>query len=504
MTALNRREFIKVSAGFGAGLVLGIALPPRVRPFETPAAEAQTGGEFVPNVYLRIAPDETITILAHRSEMGQGVQTAIPMIVAEELDAAWDRIVVEQAPADRAYGDQVTGGSVSISSSYLTLRQAGAAARTMLIAAAARTWNVAPDECRTEPGVVIHDSSGQRLTYGALAETAALLPVPGRNEIQLKDPADFRLIGTPMPQIDGPAMVTGQTIYASDVRLEGMLYAAVARCPVFGGRVAAFDSSAAEARPGVRAVVEIHSGVAVVADSTWAAWQGRDALDITWDEGNSADLDDAAIHATLAAALGEFEPAQPEGEVVSFVEAVYELPYLAHTTMEPMTCVADVRANSCEVWAPTQDRQAARGVAQSASGVPGNAVQIHVPPIGCGSGRRLEVDYVHEAVEISRAVGAPVKVFWTARGRPPARLLPPGQPAPSAGRAERRRPAAHLGASRRLAGRARRQRGGRRARAGLPLPPAGAGPQRPTADPDRLLALGVQHQQRPGQRVLPG
>lgn len=412
MSALDRREFFKISAGVGAGLVLGIVLPPRLRPFASATAQAQPADPFIPNIYVRIAPDDTITLIAHRSEMGQGVQTAVPMILAEELDADWDRVIVEQAPADRAYGNQVTGGSVSISSSYLILRQAGAAARMMLIAAAAEQWGVAPAECRTEASEVIHDGSGQRLSYGALAEAAALQPVPRGRDLQLKDPADFRLIGTPMPQRDGPAMVTGQAMYASDVRLDGMLYAVVARCPVFGGRVASYDASAAEAVPGVQAVIEIRAGLAVVADSTWAAWQGRDALDITWDEGPNADLDDAAIHAVLAEALGEFEPAQPEGEVVRFVEAVYALPYLAHTTMEPMTCVANVTADACEVWAPTQDRQSALSAARSASGVASNAVQVHVPLIGCGSGRRLEVDYVPEAVEISRAMGAPVKVFW--------------------------------------------------------------------------------------------
>ncbi len=409
MTDLSRRDFFKVSAGVGAGLVLGFALPPRVRPFET--AAAQTAGEFIPNGFIRIAPDNTITLIAHRSEMGQGVQTAIPMILADELDADWSQIRIEQAPADRAYGDQVTGGSVSISGAYLTLRQAGAAARAMLVGAAAAAWGVDPAECRTELSQVIHDSSGRRLTYGELAEAAALLPVPGRRDLRMKDPSEFRIIGTRKGQVDNPAYVTGKAVYASDVRLPGMLHAAVARCPVFvGGKLASLDSSAAEAVPGVRAVIEISNGVAVVAESTWAAWMGRDALQITWDEGPNAALDDDSIRARLLEALGELEPAQPEGEIVRYVEALYELPYLAHTTMEPMTCVADVTAGRCEVWAPTQDRQSAARVARNASGA--GEVIVHVPPIGCGSGRRLEVDYVQEAVEISRAVGAPVKLFW--------------------------------------------------------------------------------------------
>ncbi len=409
MTDLSRRDFFKVSAGVGTGLVLGFVLPPQARPAR-PAA-AQTGGAFVPNGYIRIAPDNTITLIAHRTEMGQGVQTALPMILADNLDADWSLIRIEQAPADRAYGDQATGGSVSISGSYLTLRQAGAAARAMLVSAAATTWGVDPAECRTELSQVIHEASGQRLTYGELAEAAALLPVPGVRGLPMKDPSEFRIIGTRMGQVDNPAFVTGRAVYASDVRLPGMLYAVVARCPVFvGGQLASLESSAAEAVPGVRAVVEIRSGVAVVAESTWAAWMGRDALDITWDEGPNAALDDDSIRATLLEALGDLEPVQPEGEIVRYIETLYELPYLAHTTMEPMTCVADVTPERCEVWAPTQDRQSAARVARSASGA--GEVIVHVPPVGCGSGRRLEVDYVQEAVEISRAVGAPVKLFW--------------------------------------------------------------------------------------------
>jgi isoquinoline 1-oxidoreductase beta subunit len=408
---LNRRSFLKLSALGGTGLVLGFRLPDA---HETDAAlagplvmnMAQAPDEFVPNGYIRIAPDNTVTLIVHRSEMGQGVNTAVPMILADELEADWSTIRTEQAPADRAYGDQVTGGSQSISSSYLTLRIAGAAARAMLVTAAAQTWGVDVTECYAENGAVIHKPTGDTLTYGELAETAATLPVPESGEYNLKDPADFRLIGTPMGNINNLDFVTGKAVYASDIQLPGMLVAVLARCPVNGGSAESFDASEAEAVPGVRHIVEIGGNIAVVADNTWAALRGREALQITWDEGRNATVNTDEMRQ----AVGErYTPGDDPNEL----EAVYEVPYLAHATMEPMVCVADVREDSCEVWAPSQDRQGAAQTARMASGVSPDAIRIHVPLIGGGFGRRLEEDYVAEAVRISRAVGAPVKVFWT-------------------------------------------------------------------------------------------
>lgn len=396
---LSRREFIKVSAVGGGGLLLGFHLPVTQK---TLAQTAET--TFVPNAYLKITSDNMITVMVHRSEMGQGVQTAIPMIVADELEADWSRIRFEQAPADSAYGDQVTGGSVSISSSYGTLRMAGAAARTMLIAAAAQIWNVDPAECRAENNLVIHQE--KQLSYGELATTAATLPVPRRQEIQLKDPSAFRLIGTSIPNVLTPQYVDGTAQFASDVRLPGMLYAAVARCPVFGGSVSSYDDSQAKAFEGVRQVVEIENGVAVVADNSWVALAGRDLLDITWDEGDFASQNDESLLQTFAAEI-------PSAEATPAIEAIYFTPYLAHATMEPMNCTADVRPDGCDVWAPTQNRQQAKSVATSLTRLSGDVVNIHVPPMGCGLGRRLEVDYVKEAVQISQLVGVPIKLIWS-------------------------------------------------------------------------------------------
>lgn len=415
MTArLNRRSFLKVSGLSGAALALGFRLPDGSaadQPDLSPIVNlAQPVGDFVPNAYIGISADGTITLIVHRSEMGQGVATSLPMILADELEADWTTIRTQQAPPDRTYGDQVTGGSVSISGSYNVLRGAGAAARMMLVAAAAQTWGVPAEECRAENGAVIHDASGQQLGYGDLAATAATLTPPGRNDIVLKDPSQFRYIGTSMGHRDAFDFVTGKATFASDLHLPGMLVAVVARAPVYGEKVVEFDASAAEAVEGVRHVVPLRSGVAVVADNTWAALQGRKALKITWSEDSRlATLNTDTERQNLIDELNSLS----QGDDPNVLEAIYEIPYLAHSTMEPMVCIADVREDSAEVWAPTQDRQAALRAAQSASDVPASAITLHVPLIGGGFGRRLQIDYVSECVEISRTVSAPVKVFWT-------------------------------------------------------------------------------------------
>jgi isoquinoline 1-oxidoreductase beta subunit len=410
---LKRRGFLKLTGMTGAGLVLGFRLP-ETRD-EAPAPEfmimnmAQPTGECVPNAFLRIAPDGMVTVVVPRSELGQGVNTTLPMVLAEELDADWELIRTEQAPPDRAYGDQLTGGSTSIQQNYIPMRRAGAAARTMLIAAAAQTWGVAPESCTAELGAVLHADSGQRLTYGELVETAATLEAPKPTTIQTKDASDFRIIGTRLASKDFPAIVTGRAMYGSDVHLPGMLVAVVARCPVFGGQVGSFDASAAEAVEGVRRVVQIKEGVAVVADNTWSALKGREALNITWDEGDNAGLNSADIAQQLRDKAVQTDLAQDEN-VKTYVEALYEQPYLAHAPMEPMVCVADVRADGSDVWAPTQDRVAAQSAASGAQ----RPLTLHVPQvIGGGFGRRIMVDYVGAAVGLSKEVGAPVKVIWT-------------------------------------------------------------------------------------------
>ncbi len=405
---LNRRGFLKLSALAGASLVLGLRLPGE----DVEAAAdslavmnmAAPTAQFVPNAYLKIDPDGAVTLTIHRSEMGQGVNTSISMILAEELEVDWPNVQIVQAPADRIYGDQVTGGSVSIQNSYAVLRAAGAVGRTMLINAAAQSWGVDPTTCRAELGTVIR-SDGATLSYGELVEVAAALPVPGRGEFELKDPADFRLIGTSHGNFDNAAFVDGSAQFCSDIKLPGMLVAAVLHCSVLGGEAASVDSSAAQAIEGVRHVVPIPNGVAVVADDTWTALQGRAALNVTWDEGHSANVSSAAMMAMFVNSIELVnDPATVEG--------VYQIPFLAHATMEPMTCIADVRADSCDVWAPTQDRQQAKSAARSLTKLPDESVTIHVPLIGGGFGRRLQVDYVREAVTISQAVGAPVKVMW--------------------------------------------------------------------------------------------
>lgn len=416
---LSRREFIKTSTMAGAGLVIGFYVPLAGPSRSMRAGKAETVAKatsvFEPNAFLKIDPAGMVTIMVPRSEMGQGVQTALPMLVAEELEADWSTIRVEQAPPDSRYGNQTTGGSLSIQESYKSLRQAGAVARHILTAAAAQIWQVDPASCYAEQGAVIHRASDRRLTYGELVETAATLPVPKAKEVTLKEPNDFRLIGTRVGQIDNEHYVDGTAIFGSDVTLPGLLYATVARCPVFGGKVVSFDATQARAIDGVLDVLQINSGVAVVAQNTWAALQGQQALQVTWDEGPNAELDSERIRQMLMAQVQEAQAkaSNSQAGAAHQLEAVYEVPYLAHVTMEPMTCVADVRADSVEVWAPTQDRQQAMRHVQSLTRLRDDAIKLHVPLIGCGLGRRLWVDYVDEAIQLSQAMEAPVKVFWS-------------------------------------------------------------------------------------------
>jgi isoquinoline 1-oxidoreductase beta subunit len=338
--------------------------------------------------------------------MGQGIRTAIAMILAEELDADWSKVRIEQVGADQRYGDQVTGGSVSVSKHYGVLRQAGAAARQMLVTAAAQQWGVEPSVCHTESGEVI-GPDGQRAAYGTLVEAVSDLEPTALKDAAPKDPAAFTLIGTPSTLHDASAYVNGSAMFGLDVRVPGMLYATVARCPVYEGKVKDFDATKAKAVPGVRDVIPITTGLAVVADNTWAALRGRDALEVTWDEGAYATWSSAFIRDIL------MQQSPKPGNDPKVVEAFYDLPYEAHATMEPMNCTADVRTDRCEVWAPTQDPQRARQSAATASGVQRDAVTLHVTFIGGGFGRRHEPDFVEQAVEISKAIGAPVKLVWT-------------------------------------------------------------------------------------------
>jgi isoquinoline 1-oxidoreductase beta subunit len=429
-TPLTRRDFLKVSFTTGGALLIGsylaacapntpapdptrAALPtqmPTPLPSAIPAPTASPIPEppFQPNLFIRIDQDGTVTLTVHRSEMGQGVRTALAMILAEELEADWASVRVEQSPANTRIGnDQITGGSGSIADTYTPLRTAGARARAILIAAAAQTWGVTPQECRAEQGTVVHTATGKRLGYGELVSAAKTVKNP--TSPRQKDPKDFRLIGTSVPRVDGPAIVTGRAIYGLDVRLPGMLFATVARCPVSGGTPAKYDATQAEAVPGVRAVVEVTSGVAVVADNTWAAIQGRTALNITWNEGAHASLSSESIHQQLVDMVNKAVAGEAPGKLTT-IDAVYETPYLAHAPMEPVNCVADVHADRCDVWAPTQNPQEVQSYVQAKVLVPTN---VYVTLLGGGFGRRLEVDYAIEAALVSKAVSAPVQVVWT-------------------------------------------------------------------------------------------
>jgi isoquinoline 1-oxidoreductase beta subunit len=422
-SGVSRREFLKSSAAAGGGLVIGLHFS-TLAPSE--AALGASAPEFVPNAFVKIATDGAITVIIGKSEMGQGVYTSLPMILAEELDADWTRVRCEFAPVNPAYnhtvfGIQLTGGSTSVWSSFEQFRKAGATARAMLLQAAADGWGVAPAACRTENSFVIHDDSGRRASYGALAAKAAEGNPPA--QVTLKDPKDFKLIGKAVHRLDTPAKCNGSATFSIDVSRPGMLVAVLARPPVFGGRARSFDASAARAIRGVKDVVEIPRGIAVVADGYWAARRGCDALKIDWDDGPMAGYStekQRAEYAALARKAGivarsEGDVAEALAHAAKRMEAEYELPYLAHATMEPMNCVAEVRPDSAEVWAGTQFQTVDRIVAAQAAGLKAEQVQLHTMFLGGGFGRRAVPDchMVLEAVQVSKAMRAPVKLMWT-------------------------------------------------------------------------------------------
>jgi isoquinoline 1-oxidoreductase beta subunit len=416
---LNRRNFLKVSAAGGALLVGGYL--PGLRE----SATAEAAGVFEPNIWLKIGADDSVTIMLTQLEMGQGVMTSMPMLVAEELDVDWSKIKTEWVPADPKYGNpnfggaQLTAGSNSVRGMWKILREAGGTARVMLTTAAAQTWGVSDNMCSTEKGEVVHKASGRRVRYGSLVDKAASLPVP--KTVALKSPKEFRLLGQPTPRLDIPEKVNGKAIFGIDVKRPGMLIARVVRCPVFGGTVETFNADKAKGVPGVRNVVKISSGIAVVADSYWAASKGVQALEVKWNEGPLASLSSADIikkYAALAEQPGKIArnegdaPAATKDNARSF-ERVFEVPFLAHACMEPMNCTADVRADRCDVWVPTQGQTASHGAAVAASGLPPKSVNVYTTYLGGGFGRRGESDFVTDAVETSKAVGKPVKVIWT-------------------------------------------------------------------------------------------
>jgi isoquinoline 1-oxidoreductase beta subunit len=416
---LNRRSFLQVTAAAGGGLLVGTYLPSFIDGDTLEAA-----GVFEPNVWIKVNADDTVRIMLTMLEMGQGVMTSMPMLVAEELDFDWTKIKTEWAGADPKYGNpnfggqQLTAGSNSVRGMWKVLREAGATARMMLVTAAAQTWNVAENTCTTDKGEVIHQSSGRRLKYGALVDKAAALPVP--TGVTLKDPENFKLLGNSLARLDVPEKVNGSAVFGIDVKLPGLLTAKVVRCPVFGGKVARFNADKAKAVPGVKNVVQISTGVAVVADNYWSASRGAQALDITWDEGPLSKLTTSEILARykdLAQKPGKV--ARNDGNADAAIansksfERTFEAPFLAHATMEPMNCTADYRADGCDVYVPTQGQTPSHQAAVAASGLPADKVKIHVTYMGGGFGRRGEADFVIDAVETSKAVGKPVKVVWS-------------------------------------------------------------------------------------------
>jgi isoquinoline 1-oxidoreductase subunit beta len=421
--AIDRRNFLKASATGTAGLLIGFYFPGEAL-LEAGGAESQPGAPIVFNAWIRVGTDDYVTILIDKSEMGQSILTGLAMIAADELDCDWTKVRTEFAPADKVYynprfGVQGTGGSSGTPTSWNPLRKASATARAMLLMAAAKKWGVDVSTCRAENSVIVHDATKRRATYGSLAEAAAKLSAP--QDVLLKTPDQYQIIGKPTPRLDTPLKVNGTAQYGIDMRLPGMLYAVVVRCPVFGGKVSSFDATKAKTVPGVKDAIQISSGVAVVAENTWAAMQGRRALEIQWDEGPNANLTSADISKALEE--GAAQPghvARKEGDVETGLASAttkfvvdYEVPFLAHATMEPMNCTAHVRKDRCDVWSGTQAQTSSQNTAAKITGLDPSAVFIHTTFLGGGFGRRFESDFIGDAVEISKATDAPVKVTWS-------------------------------------------------------------------------------------------
>ena len=413
---LTRRVVLKAGAAAGGGLLLGFYIP-------FTAAEA-AAGTFAPNAFIRIGRDGRVTLIMPQAEMGQGVYTSHAMVLAEELDAAFDQVAVEASPpsdalyANPIFGLQATGNSNSIRAFWIPLRKAGAGARAMLVAAAAETWRVDPATCRTESSQVIHDHSGRKLAYAALVDRAAHMTPPA--DPSLKAAADFKLIGKPLKRLDTPDKVNGKALYGIDAMPTGVKFATIAACPVFGGKVGRVDDSAAKVVPGVRQVLVLDDLVAVVGDHMWAAKQGLDALDIAWDEGPNAALTTEEVWRQIKAAsenagatvktVGDVDQALADGEKY---EAVFQLPFLAHAPMEPINCTVHIRPDGCDVWTGSQVQSRGQAIAAKLTGLPLDKVKFHNQLLGGGFGRRLEIDGVEKAVRVAQHVNGPVKVVWT-------------------------------------------------------------------------------------------
>ncbi|HEY6385374.1 MAG TPA: xanthine dehydrogenase family protein molybdopterin-binding subunit [Candidatus Acidoferrum sp.] len=428
LLSVDRRTFLKTSAAGGAALLIGFHLPARAS--SDPAQEQEKPPINPLNAWVKITPDNHVTLILAKSEMGQGIMTALPMILAEELCLDWKQVTIEQAPTNPKIYDHGTGGSGSVGGSWLPLRQAGAAAREMLIAAAAKKWEVGADTCKAQNGFVVHGHPERSYTYGELAADAALLPIPNFKEVPLKNSRDFAILGHDTHRVDAPSKADGTAIFGIDARPAGLLYAVIARCPVFYGKVASFDATKAKAVPGVREVFQIEvsgrgasttGGVAVVAENSWAAIQGRKALEVKWDEGTAANESSEELRTQfIANAAKPGGVIRNEGDADSAlaaapkkVEAVYELPFAAHVCMEPMNCTVHIQADRAEAWVPTQAPQWAQGVIAEAAKLLPEKVIVHTTLMGGGFGRRYQADFVMEAAQVAKTAGKPVMVLWT-------------------------------------------------------------------------------------------
>jgi len=421
-TEMKRREFLKAGAALGGGLLISLYVPE----FVSAARAADPAAKPVAlNAFVRIGTDETVTVISNHSEMGQGIYTSLPMLLNEELEADWARVRVESSPVDAVYnhtvfGIMMTGGSTTTNSEYDRFRKMGAMARIMLIAAAAQSWNVDPQSCHAEKGFVVHTASGRRATYGSLAEAASAIAPP--KDIPLKDP-DFTLVGKPMHRLDTPSKTNGTAQFGLDVYIPGMLTAVVARAPVFGGKVVSFNANKAKAIPGVVNVVQVPSGVAVIAKGFWPAKLGREKLEIIWNDGPGAAVSTvemrekySAISKTPGAVARKVgDPTAALAGAAKTITAEYEVPYLAHCMMEPLNTVVDLHEDRCEIWTGSQFQTGDRAAAAKVAGLKPEQVTLHTTLLGGGFGRRANPasDFVTEATEVAKAAKVPVKVVWT-------------------------------------------------------------------------------------------
>ena len=420
ISTIDRREFLSRT-----GLSLAVVAAPSGLEVLALGKVDDPSDLFQPTVWYTISPDNQITVMVSKVEMGQGTHTALAMIVAEELEADWNQIRTEQSPVNKDYFDppratgMVTAGSGSIRGMYEHLRKAGAAGREMLVQAAATRWNVAAGECEALQSRVHHQSSGRSLSYGELVEDASQLPVP--EEPRLKEKSEFKLLRTPVQRLDLPDKINGKAKFGIDTFVEGMVYGTIARPPAFGAQVVSYDEAAAKSIPGVQDVVKIDRGVAVCADSLDAAWKGREALNTQWDRGTHPDLDTESMEQYLTDRLDEpGVSARNDGDVTAALEQAdkqleveYFLPYLSHANMEPMNATADVREDGCDIWSPTQAQTRALEAVKEITGLETDQINVHPTYLGCGLGRRAQTDYDREATQISKAVGRPVKLIWT-------------------------------------------------------------------------------------------